>query len=358
MDPIAHTLAGAALAETGLRRKTRYATATLMIGANLPDIDVIATFWGSDPMLYWRRGWSHGILAMIVLPLLLAAAVWIWHRWRGRQRPGDLRYRPGMILLLSYLAVLSHPMLDWLNTYGVRLLMPFDGRWFYGDTLYIIDPWMWLLAGSAILMGRHGSRTAMAAGLIMAGAAGSLLLFTNVTPLLVKLSWCVAAAGLLVVAWRLPRRVRPEPLAGSCLVLLALYIALTGAMARQVEAQQLAEYPMALQAQTNPIPGTPFRHRVVLMTPDHYRLITAQGEEYRLPRPEPDPIIEAALADPSIKGFVNWMRFPYYEVVAEEDGWAVHIRDLRYQGPDEPPATIGHTVVHVPTAAVDVSTDQ
>jgi len=41
MDPIAHTLFGAALAESGLKNRSRYATATLLIGANLPDIDVV-----------------------------------------------------------------------------------------------------------------------------------------------------------------------------------------------------------------------------------------------------------------------------------------------------------------------------
>ena len=35
--------------------------------------------------------------------------------------------------------MLGQPLLDWLNTYGVRFLMPFDGTWFYGDALFIID---------------------------------------------------------------------------------------------------------------------------------------------------------------------------------------------------------------------------
>ena len=37
-------LVGAALAGCGLRRRTRYATAALVLGANLPDIDVLALF--------------------------------------------------------------------------------------------------------------------------------------------------------------------------------------------------------------------------------------------------------------------------------------------------------------------------
>jgi len=36
-----------------------------------------------------------------------------------------------------------HPTLDWLNTYGMRWLMPFSGRWFYGDAVFIVDPGCW-----------------------------------------------------------------------------------------------------------------------------------------------------------------------------------------------------------------------
>ena len=45
--------------------------------------------------------------------------------------------------------------MDVLNSYGVRLLMPFSGRWFYGDALYIVDPWLYLAAGRWDLDGRE-----------------------------------------------------------------------------------------------------------------------------------------------------------------------------------------------------------
>jgi inner membrane protein len=63
MDPLAHTLFGATLAEAGLKKKTALAAGTLIIGANLPDIDAIAMLWGNDHALYFRRGWTHGILS-------------------------------------------------------------------------------------------------------------------------------------------------------------------------------------------------------------------------------------------------------------------------------------------------------
>ena len=123
MDPLAHTLFGATLAESGLKRRSRYATATLLIGANLPDIDAVANFWGADVALHARRGATHGVLAMVALPLLLAAAVWLWHRWRGSMAPAvdAPRFRPRAIVGLAFLAVLSHPALDRLVNQVERL---------------------------------------------------------------------------------------------------------------------------------------------------------------------------------------------------------------------------------------------
>ena len=149
MDNLCHTLVGAALGEAGLKRTTAYGNATLMIASNLPDVDVLV-FATSTPSVTFRRGWTHGVLADVVLPLALTAIVVAVARRRGRT---DVR--PRSILLLSYLGVLVHVAMDLLNNYGVRLLMPFSQHWFYGDVLFIIDPWMWLLLGAGIWLARR-----------------------------------------------------------------------------------------------------------------------------------------------------------------------------------------------------------
>ena len=143
IDPVCHTLVGAALSRSGLGKRTALGASALIIGANLPDIDVLAYFGGPGADLEWRRGWTHGVLALLVLPWLLAGCLLVLHRVRGRQWSRSLAV-PRELLFLSYVAILSHPVLDTLNTYGVRWLMPFSGEWFYGDTLFIIDPWVWL----------------------------------------------------------------------------------------------------------------------------------------------------------------------------------------------------------------------
>jgi inner membrane protein len=148
MDNLCHSLVGAALATTGLKQRTRYATAALVIGANFPDIDAPAAFLSYGLSL--RRGITHGIPALIVLPFALTGILLLWARIR-RTREDVV---PKQLLLLSALAMVTHPVLDWMNSYGMRWLMPFDGTWTYGDSLFIIDPWLLLLLGAAWLLRR------------------------------------------------------------------------------------------------------------------------------------------------------------------------------------------------------------
>src|SRR3954463_7416987 len=109
MDNLCHTLAGLAIGETGLKRRTSLASATLMIGANLPDVDGFVYFLRPDAALAFRRGWTHGILAMAIWPLVLTGIMMLAGR-TAKERPD-----PKGLLLLSALAVWSHPLLDLMN---------------------------------------------------------------------------------------------------------------------------------------------------------------------------------------------------------------------------------------------------
>lgn len=153
MDNLTHSLVGALIGQAGLKRRTGLAMPALIIGANIPDIDASCVVLGDMQHLALRRGLTHGPLAMLVLPLLLAGGLWWFDRWqtrRGKRPAGRLPVRFGWLWALATIACLSHPAFDWLNSYGVRLLEPFSHRWFYGDTLFIIDLWLWLGMGHTI----------------------------------------------------------------------------------------------------------------------------------------------------------------------------------------------------------------
>ncbi|MBW3671898.1 MAG: metal-dependent hydrolase, partial [Acidobacteria bacterium] len=178
-----HTLVGANLASTRLGTKTRFAAAACLIGANAPDIDVTAYFAGEDFAIGFRRGWTHGVLALVVLPIVLWAALLLWDRLVRRlaaRRQGEQTERTpalhsGWLFAICLLSIVTHPFLDWLNVYGMRWLMPFDSTWFYGDSVFIMDPWLWLiLAGFWLLPRRPSGRLLAVWGLFSALLAAAV----------------------------------------------------------------------------------------------------------------------------------------------------------------------------------------
>jgi len=60
---------------------------------------------------------------------------------------------------IALIAMSTHPALDYLNSYGVRPLLPWSGEWFYGDALFIIDPYLDLILLIGILVGVRSPKT-------------------------------------------------------------------------------------------------------------------------------------------------------------------------------------------------------
>lgn len=295
MDNVCHTLVGAALAEAGLKHRTALGAATLMIGANFPDIDALAVPFGHG--VDFRRGWTHGVLALVVLPFVLTAMMLAWDRWIAAPRAlrrGVDRTRsnavPGQLLMLSAISILTHPTLDWMNEYGMRWLMPFDGRWFYGDALFIIDPWLWAALGLGVALARRaGTRPARVA---------------------------LTATAAYVVA------------------MLAL-----GAASRRVARRELAakglEPSSRLMVSANL--ANPLRRRVLLDDGGryHYATLTLRPtptlELHRvIETNESVPQAIAAASTPEGRRFLVWSRFPFYVIEGQPEGTLVRIADARY----------------------------
>ena len=157
MDNFTHSLAGWALGQAGLKTTTRKGLAALILGANMPDIDV---FFGGFPWepLAMHRGVTHSLVAgFIVMPPMLFGLLLLLDRWqvsRGVTFRSGLSLREGRLLGLCYLGALTHPLLDLQTTYAVQLLSPFSGAWFHADSLFIIDVWLWSLLSLAIAWSR------------------------------------------------------------------------------------------------------------------------------------------------------------------------------------------------------------
>jgi inner membrane protein len=300
MDNVCHTLTGAALGKAGLARSTSYGMATLLLASNLPDVDVAVFFTDALPVSF-RRGWTHGVLAQLTLPIAFAGIVWAIGRaapvrTRAHPAPTAPAFKP--LLLLSYIGVLTHVFMDFLNSYGVRLLMPFSGRWFYGDALYIVDPWLYLVLGSGV--------------------------------------WLAARAA---------RAGRPEPTrpARRALVVAAVYMVVmlaSNLWARSVVRDGLtrAGRPPETRFMVTPVMVNPFRREVLVDLGDRYEKgfvwfepaphfrPAGYGVEKGFSAPEAMP----ALGTRRARAYLDWSRFPFVVVDRTEAPPRVLLNDYRY----------------------------
>jgi inner membrane protein len=160
MDNFTHSLAGWVIGQAGLKTRTRKGLAALILGANMPDIDVFFGWVAWQP-LATHRGFTHGIGGIALLPPLLAGLLWLLDRWqlrRGATFRSGLPMRIGWLVALSYAGALTHPLLDLQNTYAVQLLAPFSPTWFHADSLFIIDVWLWSGIAFALWLSRRRER--------------------------------------------------------------------------------------------------------------------------------------------------------------------------------------------------------
>ena len=298
MDPITHTMTGAVLARAGLDRRGTLplAATTLMLAANAPDIDILAMFFGSYAGLAFRRGWTHGPIALVLLPLALTGLMLAWDRWvrrRGERGAASAPLDPRATLLIAFIGVLSHPALDWLNTYGIRLLMPFSDKWFYGDAVFIIDPWLWLLLGGALIPWRRTRDRVRIFG---------------------------AAAAAYVVA------------------MIATSVAAESIARRAAESAGIIGLEEVLY---QPAPAQPHVGSVVIATRDTYTLgdleWIAPARDRVTFRPHAIPRgdwttrqVREAMTDPRARDFLVWSRFPYVRIEDASGDTAVFFGDARF----------------------------
>ncbi len=150
MEPVTHFLTGACLGRSGFNRTTAYATLAMVLGAEVPDIDVLWGLRGPVAGFEHHRGITHTFLGAPFMALLVTGAVWLWNHWQTRHdgRAGDLwvrgpkklRVRWACIWAFALVADLSHLLLDWTNNYGLRPFFPFNPRWYAGNIFFIFEP--------------------------------------------------------------------------------------------------------------------------------------------------------------------------------------------------------------------------
>lgn len=315
MEPVTHILTGACLGRCGFNRKTAYATLAMTLAAEAPDLDMFWGLRGNLAQFEHHRGITHTLIGAPFMALLTTGVVWLIHR--ARRKPQALPCRWGLIWLFALVADLSHILLDFTNSYGVRPFFPFSPHWYAWSIEFLFDPVLFAALLSAIL-----------------------------------LPWIFGLADREIGVRRTP--FRGQSFATAALVFMGLLWGVRNA--EHVHAIGLArsgnltQDPL-IRTAAEPYPVNPFHWRAILETKDYYQTADIQTWGDRVQGdPEANrhykaPVTPAVMAaKQSLLGrvYLDWSSFPLVTdrgsataagpgLPAPLAGWhAVEFRDLRF----------------------------
>ena len=144
MEPVTHALTSIALGRAGLNKVTRMATPMLLVSGLAADVDWVTRLSGASAFLHGHRTATHSFVGTIVLIAGIAGGFWI----AGRKFP-KFAVNISPALFICAIGAGFHLFLDLLNGYGVKLMWPFNAKWYAWDIADSVDAWIifFLLAG-------------------------------------------------------------------------------------------------------------------------------------------------------------------------------------------------------------------
>ena len=293
MDNITHTLIGALIGEGAARtappaaneptaaiRRTLF-LAVMIVGSNLPDSDLVYSLGENSKLSYLleHRGHTHTVAGAIVGSAVMLAACALFLRLRSRR----LSSRDWIWLsALALGAPLLHIAMDALNTYGVHPWWPVDNRWYYGDSVFIVEPLFWASAAPLTLL----FRSLVARGLIVLCLllAIYLALTTGIVADGSIVAFCLLALIMVVLGRYAKPKVAIFAALGTCAVISVVFVvAHRQAIARLDSdgASRLTGWT-TLDRVLTPLPMNPLCWEVIL--------VQEQDDRYALRRAMASPV--------------------------------------------------------------------
>lgn len=304
MDNLTHTLTGIALAQAGLKRKSRFSMLALIIASNIPDIDVVAAPHGGVAYLKYHRGITHSLIGLTALAAILAITLYALGRRASPAKNGpplSLKW----LFLICWAGTACHVLMDFTNAYGIRPFLPFSHRWFALDLMPIVGPWLLLI---------------------------------------LILGLCVPAVLRMVTEEVGERKGAGHAIRNGAIFSLVAMVGLWGlrAVSRQKALGMLGARTYGQEATTRlgafPTVLDPFAWHGVVESDDAYYLTGVDSLSAELPeenpailrKPPPSAALSAAQKTGAARVFLNFSRFPYAVVYREGNFTYVYIRDLRF----------------------------
>jgi inner membrane protein len=357
MDNLTHSLVGLTAAKAGLERLSPGATTLCVLAANAPDSDIVVlAFSDRWSFLQHHRGITHAIVGVIslaiILPLIFYGVDRLWSRYKNQPPKTKLRG----LLLASFIASATHPFLDWTNNYGIRFFLPWSQKWSYGDFVFIVDPYIWLILGGSVFLLTARSRflkviwgivAAITTFLVVASPRSGGLPYPN----LIAVVWISMIVAFIVLAIKGARERWGQTIAFVAIALVlcywsALAFAHSRALARgneEAAKMAIANGETVVRVAAMPRLANPFRWDCVFETDRAmYRfdlgLLNDGARDpvrYEKPGPELTEVVDYVAVQRSARIFLNFARFPVMKL--EDPGCTtrtlVQLADLRYTEP-------------------------
>jgi inner membrane protein len=252
LENLTHTLIGWAAGESlaqstrapgsGLTPEVRRSlfVAIAAIGGNLPDLDLAWSFGRGNKLGYLlqHRGYTHTVVGCLVLAGLLYLAV----EFRMRRR--HLRPTPRDRLVLLAVAVfgtLLHLAMDSLNSYGVHPFWPAENRWFYGDSLFIVEPLFWVCSAPLFFLARSVLARVLVGLSLVAAWLGAFAVHGLHPGWL--LGFAVGIAALLTVGRKVSTRAASLISLATMACVTGVFVLAGNAAARQIRTIAAADFP-------------------------------------------------------------------------------------------------------------------
>lgn len=358
MDNLTHSLVGLAAAKAGLERLSPMATTVCVLAANAPDLDILATLGGKWFYLHNHRGITHSIVGTLALALLIPTLFYAGDLILARIRKREARVKLRGLVIASLILSASHPLMDWTNNYGVRPLLPWSGQWFYGDLVFIVDPWIWLALGGAAFLLASKRLWQISLWAILALLLTGLILLLPlqnaglVHPNVFRVLWIAAIFGLIIVQrTKLVRRLGSN-IAVAALALVVVYwggLAIAHRLAF-TQAQTIAQQLSTQNGETlnrvaaMPTLANPFRWQCVadtdrsvysfLVSLTGNDVSTSELKRFEKPQGKEAQAMARASLDERARIFLDFARFPAARVDGDcLSGLLVQFADLRYTEP-------------------------
>lgn len=133
MDSISQLALGSAVTMAAMGRRTAAWKAAVWgaLAGTLPDLDVVIDHGDAILNMVRHRAESHSLLYLTLLSLPFA---WLVNKIHGHPEHARAWW------LALWLALCTHPLLDWMTVYGTQLLQPFTDYPFAIGSIFIIDP--------------------------------------------------------------------------------------------------------------------------------------------------------------------------------------------------------------------------